>query len=413
MKCPACNKTIKDGSKFCTYCGSDVEQVLVQQFTRKMEPYEKQARDNGGPAPDSDAAMPSRAEDAAAYARDSARYTQGAAAYDQDAALYGQDAAAYARDDARYAQAAAAFDQGDAGYPQGDAYPQAEQDAYVDAEAQLRDAKAQYKAARKAAGKSAAPKVLGAILGAILIAGAAGGGVWYFTHQDQGAAPDSTAQQAPAENQGAGDGQEAVKASSPAAQSTEEDSSEASTGAANSAGSESSAASAESKNESEGSNSRSESSEASKENSEEEETDAYVGVWRGSLTGTSTNPACYAAQETPIQLYIKSIDSVGKMKIDVKVLYHGHSRSELSGDVESHDGDTVQEWKDLTSTLSDESFKMVVEEPDIHEAQNLEISGRFSDEFATGRKLEVSVKSGTGSGGFFTDEFTLEREEDK
>ena len=130
-----------------------------------------------------------------------------------------------------------------------------------------------------------------------------------------------------------------------------------------------------------------------------------VGTWTGKLTKTDTN----YAQQNPIEITIHDIDSLGKMHVDVKVLFHGHARNDLTSDVESAPGDSYQEFSDLLTTLENKKFKLTIPESDIQGARDLEIKAVYNDSYSTAPQLEVTVKSGVKT--YTTDEFMLTKVE--
>ncbi len=134
-----------------------------------------------------------------------------------------------------------------------------------------------------------------------------------------------------------------------------------------------------------------------------------VGTWTGKLAKTDTNYACYGAQQNPIEITIHDIDSLGKMHVDVKVLFHGHARNDLTSDVESAPGDNYQEFSDLLTTLENKKFKLTIPESDIQGARDLEIKAVYNDSYSTAPQLEVTVKSGVKT--YTTDEFMLTKVE--
>lgn len=134
-----------------------------------------------------------------------------------------------------------------------------------------------------------------------------------------------------------------------------------------------------------------------------EDDTGYIGTWTGKLDSTTTGPACYAAQDNPVEITVKSVETTGRMVMDVKVLYHGHTREDLDGDVDSFQGDKVVTLTDQTATLEDNGFTIVSEQDD---DGKLEIEGSWTG-VGDSLALDVTVSCTHGYHFPIEDAFTL------
>ena len=347
--------------------------------------------------------------------------------------------------------------------------PAAEREARLQAKAEFKEAKAafkqakdEYKRARAKAGKSNAGKAVAIVAGILLVAAGSAFGTWYY--MDQKEQRDIAALEATLEERAKQEAEKVLEAARLSLANTTTSSNSSSTSSASSASSESSTASSSAASQ-EGGSSAASSEESSQEASSSTasgtatstsstssgssaaasmaatassssssaaatsqatsvassatrvssladlDSQDYVGTWAGELDSTRSDGSgrCYGAQENPLQIEIKSIDSTGRMKLDVTVLYHGHKPGESLSDVDEHAGDVVQEFLDLTATFADGSFLATIDESDTLAAGMLEISA--STELSAGEPvLKVRVHSGTDSArNGFTDYFTLTR----
>ena len=132
----------------------------------------------------------------------------------------------------------------------------------------------------------------------------------------------------------------------------------------------------------------------------------YIGTWTGKLESTTTGPACYGAQSNPIEVTVKSVETTGRMVVDVKVLYHGHRQSDLASDADSAQGDQLVTLADETTTLENDSFSIVSEQGD---DGKLEIKGTWTG-VGDSQTLEVKVRSQIGVNPSIEDTFTLAKQ---
>ena len=89
-------------------------------------------------------------------------------------------------------------------------------------------------------------------------------------------------------------------------------------------------------------------------------TNPLIGSWKvDSFENTTMNPACYGgkAKQASVRINIKEIDSTkGTILADLSVVYHGHERSKLKGDMDSSSDDVVLEFTNVEGTFADDAF---------------------------------------------------------
>lgn len=118
-----------------------------------------------------------------------------------------------------------------------------------------------------------------------------------------------------------------------------------------------------------------------------------VGTWKGKLTKTTMNPACYGAQQNPLEITVHEVDSLGKITMDIKVLLHAHRKGDA--DADSNEGDVVMEYTDLVTTLQGNKFSLTIpKEEDIERANDIKIDGSFTSDKAGNLTIEATVDSG-------------------
>ena len=225
------------------------------------------------------------------------------------------------------------------------------------AQEEYRNAKTAYKDARAKAGKSNKPKIILLAIAALCLIAASSGITWYIMNQQMNAALDNlkaTYEQAQAADGAASSASEASEGATAQASSSESQQSQAATSS-----------------------------------------NVFVGTWSGRLveTTSSSQYRCYGAEAAPIEITVVSVDSNGKMKVDVKMTYHDHDVKDLTGDVDSHDGDTVITVKGLTCTLHNDSFELTFDVPNSSPGNTVRINAELDTQYSNEVKLQVSAIS--------------------
>lgn len=239
-------------------------------------------------------------------------------------------------------------------------------------------AKADYQMARRMAGKSHAPLIVAIVVAALLVAGASAAAVFFLVAQPAQNAQQELQAQIDELNAQLDDADQAAANAAASSQKAEDDN-----------------ADDEKATKSTGSKYRS-----------------AVGTWKGTLLPTNDSDPCYGAEESPLQIAIKSIDDNGKAVMTVKALYHHHD--EPGNAIQSSPEDMVIELKDVIVNLNnrgDFEYEVDLADYDIHEGNSrMVISGNLTvtDKAELTASVYSQAATSTVSSYTITDNFEMD-----
>ena len=135
-----------------------------------------------------------------------------------------------------------------------------------------------------------------------------------------------------------------------------------------------------------------------------------ASAWSGDLVSTSQKYACYGAEGHPLVVTFLGSSSAGKAVFNVGVLYHGHDRSQLVGDISSFATDSYLELDELSGSLSDSAVTLSYSDARVLGANaSVDIALKWDGDLAEADTVEATVISHYGNSST-ADQYVLSRQ---